>query len=380
MFFAIAGIIIAVSCTAISAKVLLGYNNFNRWVKFGGTLLILVSWFAPFILNIIKHLNYFSDHALAIFSNFMYYLFGLAFVLFILIMLRDILWFLLYGILKLFKKASERLNPKNEHSLALSNLVVLVLAFFVSFYGVYEALRVPDIKNITIESTKIKKPTKIVFVSDLHITSSSSLSRLQKIVDLINAQNADAVVLGGDIIDDKISKITKDLDVLSTIKAPLGVYAIMGNHEFYRGIPSWLIKFSRLKIKTLINRGVHLGKTGVYLAGVPDKTADFVGLYRLNPKMIAKGSKKTDYLVVASHYPDMNMRGLKYDLQVSGHTHGGQIFPFSILSQKANKYLAGEYQKDGSLLWVSRGAGYWGPSMRVLAPADILVFHLNPKK
>ena len=102
--------------------------------------------------------------------------------------------------------------------------------------------------------------------------------------------------------------------------------------------------------------------------------------FKFNFTAAQKGAEKDDYKILLSHSPKIDLQGNKFDLQLSGHTHGGQIFPFHFLAKHGNKYLAGHYKKDNMDIYVSRGAGYWGPAMRILAPAEITLIKLNPEK
>ena len=125
-----------------------------------------------------------------------------------------------------------------------------------------------------------------------------------------------------------------------------------------------------------------MGDTNIYLAGIPDShTASMSPMLNVNFYKALKGSKKTQYKVLMSHTPDFvdYLSSRIIDLQLSGHTHGGQIFPFHLLVKKANKYLAGLYDVRGLKLYVSRGVGSWGPPMRLFAPAEITLISLLPE-
>lgn len=382
MPFVIAACIIGVACAAISAKILLGYNHFSLWLKIPATLLIFTAWFAPVILHWIRRRNLIEDMALFNgLSHFMYYLFGLAFVIFGFLMIRDIAWFTVYSITKLAHQAPEWLHPQNETSLLVSNICVLIVSFFLSVWGVWQAVKIPDVKEINLSSRKIISPLKIVMLSDLHINVTSSKDRLQKIINKVNSLRPDVVVLTGDVIDDRIKNVRQKINLLTQINAPEGVYSVLGNHDLWTGIPFWYVAFNKMGLHPLLNDGKRLDKYGIFIAGLPDLgIASASPLFRFNFERAQKDAKENDYKILLSHSPKINLEGNKFDLQLSGHTHGGQIFPFHLLAKYSNKYLAGLYSDGDMNIYVSRGAGYWGPPMRIFAPAEITLINLLPEK
>lgn len=198
---------------------------------------------------------------------------------------------------------------------------------------------------------------------------------------MTNALKPEAVLLAGDIVDDRTRYLEPEIKVLGKLEAPLGVYAVSGNHELYNGLDLWLRNFRRHGFKVLMNSGEHLKNTRLYIGGIPDLNTAFSPFYQVDFKRTFKGSRHNDYRILLSHYPNLEkFADRDYDLQLSGHTHGGQIFPFHYLAWKANKYLAGRYRVGDHDLYVSRGAGYWGPPMRLLAPAEITEIILKPQK
>ena len=345
-------------------------------------MLVFAAWFTPVILGLVRRGRLIENpDVYAVFSNLMYYLFGLAFIIFSLLMLRDVIWFAAHGIARLSGHTPEYLDPKNPHSLALSNMVVLGLSLLISFYGVWQAVKLPKVTELSLSSPKISQPAKIVFLSDLHINRTTSQERLREIIDKVNGLKPDAVVLVGDIIDDRMINIEPQVNLLKKIKAPEGVYSVLGNHELYSGIPAWFMKFDKLGLNPLINKGKRLDKHNIFISGIPDAgIAMFSEFFKFNFKAAQKGAEKDDYKILLSHSPKIDLQDHKFDLQLSGHTHGGQIFPFHFLVKHSNKYLAGHYKKDDMDIYVSRGAGYWGPAMRILAPAEITLIKLNPEK
>ena len=184
-------------------------------------------------------------------------------------------------------------------------------------------------------------------------------------------------MLVGDIADDDPNdKTVQKINMLSRLKAKK-IFLSLGNHEYYHKPYAWMIIFSKLQFAVLQNSGEPLEDTGIYVAGVPDVRTTSVNYKH------ALANAGDSYKILLSHTPIdfKNINKDMLDLQVSGHTHGGQMFPFQYITKKANKgYLSGLYQEDGTKLFVLKGAGYWGPPMRILAEPDIAVFTLEPPK
>ncbi len=383
MFFAVALIIITAACSTITVRTLVGYFDIRFIWKFILSATVVLSWLSPLLINYARKKLSLSGEIYAGLSNFGYFLFGLVFILFIVLFARDVLWYFAYGISKIFAKETSWLNPQNLQSLKYANIVAVIISFAIGIYSVYAANKTPDVKEVLLTSDKVREDVKIVQLSDIHITRAMSLKRLQKIVEKTNAIFPDAIVLTGDIIDDNALLLDKYFAELKKLKAKDGVFFVIGNHEYYNGIVFILKKIQEAGIENLHNSGKLLAGKNIYIAGVPDKSAAFVNPYfAIDVKKAAKSSKYGEYKILLSHNPQIfqDENAQLFDLVLSGHTHGGQIFPFNYLAKKANTYLAGLYEKDGKNLYVSRGVGYWGPPMRLFAPSEITLIKISPKK
>lgn len=381
----IGALIIAIAATAITIKTLVGYIELHFSIKLLISLFVILSWFAPAIVGGIRSSSWGDTTAFTYFSAVAYFLFGAAFILLVLLLFRDFLWFGAYEIAKLLKLAkASALNPSDYQKLNLANIYTICLTFVLSFYACYEALRVPSVKEITLTSPKIKQAYTIVQLSDIHVNRTTSIAHLQKLVDKVNALNPDVILLTGDIGDDKVSKVEEQMSVLKGLKSKYGEYIVYGNHELYNGLPGWQLRFSQQDWTALFNSGVKIKGTELYIGGIPDisfiRGARF---FKLDMAKTFENAKPEDYKILLSHSPKFyKEEEFKpgYDLQLSGHTHGGQIFPFHFLVWQANKYLAGLYDLEGAKLYVSRGAGYWGAPLRLFAPSEITLIKLVPQK
>lgn len=259
------------------------------------------------------------------------------------------------------------------------NWGLIILALIINTYALYEGTRTPNVKELEIYSDKITTDKKIVVLSDIHIHRVIAKDKIAQIVERTNKLKPDIIILAGDVVDDNIRKIGEIVDLLGELKAKNGVYFASGNHEFYAGYRDSLIALKKLGFKQIENSGVDL--SDIYLAGIPDwRTAQRIGLLISLDAAFAK-AKPNQFKILTSHTPINFGEENNFDLQVSGHTHGGQIFPFHILSSWHNKYLAGLYDiENNAQIYVSRGAGQWGPQMRLLAPSEITLINLKPKR
>lgn len=371
MSFFVAFFIVTISCIAITYKTLAGYSHLSWVVRLGILLLLTLAWFGPFIIRFIRNGGGISEEVYAFISKLSYFFMGFAFILMMLLILREIIWYGIY-----FITHKESLNPDNVNLLNAFNIKTLVLALVISLYGVWQANKTPAVRFLNVEDERILKETRIVVASDLHIDQATPLFQIRQIVELINAQNPDYVLLVGDVIDDMPEALGSKIDILKDIQAKK-IYISLGNHEYYNAPVKWLIKFTKMGFDVLQNTGEPLEDTGVFLAGVPDAHSTSINLQKAS-----YGATPNQYKILMSHAPDVfdGLREAEFDLQVSGHTHGGQIFPFHFFAKQANHYLAGEYQRNGNVLFVTRGAGYWGPPMRLLAPSDITLVALSGEK
>ncbi len=369
--FLIMTFIIAISCLLISYRTLTAYSTFPLWAKISILLWLTISWFSPLILKLIRKYNLLDGVSYAIVAKTAYFMLGIVFILIMLLLVREVLW---YGIYYITKNPS--INPDNIALLNRNNLITVILSVLIAFYGVYEANKTPNVIDFTIESSKIKKNTKIVVASDLHIDLATPLWRIKQIVNLINEQNPDYILLVGDIIDDEPDGLDEKINELKKLKAKK-IYISFGNHEHYNAPARWMVMFTKEGFEVLYNTGEQINNTGLFIAGIPD-------MYSADPnftKALYYATDK-DYKILMSHSPAIakQLEKNQFDLIVSGHTHGGQIFPFHYIVKSANDFLAGMYVVNENNLYITRGAGYWGPPMRIFAPADITVFNFKEKK
>jgi hypothetical protein len=219
----------------------------------------------------------------------------------------------------------------------------------------------------------------IVQVSDIHLGPTIGRAFMEDLVARINALEPDLVAITGDLVDGSVEALREAAAPLAQLKSRHGTFFVTGNHEYYAGADEWIAHLRSLGIRVLRNERVRVGDAaGAFeLAGTDDRMAHLEGHGEDLPRALGNRDASTPVVLMAHQprsFPDAAKLGV--DLQLSGHTHGGQIFPWGMLVQLQQGFLAGLFQRGDSTLYVSRGTGYWGPPMRLGAPAEItrLVF------
>ena len=369
MLFFVLMLTFVIAAIAVVYKVLTGYVACGVLCKIAVLSILTLSWFAPMWLRFLRRFGV-SGMFYDVSYKIGYFMMGFVLILSMLIIARDILWYVVY----LCSGKAHVLNPDNMHSVCVLNSVTIGLALLISAYGFFEAHQSIEIQNIKIEDERVKKETKFVVASDMHINATTPIKHIQNMISIINAQNPDYILLVGDIADDLPQKAIKKVNLLSALKAKK-VYISLGNHEYYNRPYAWMDAFTKLNFEVLQNSGEELDGTGIYVGGVPDSSAASVNYQRT-----FRGSDHL-YRILLAHTPAdfKNADKHYFDMQFSGHTHGGQIFSFQYITKRANNgYLSGLYKEGKTNLFVMKGMGYWGPPMRVLATPDIVVFTLKP--
>lgn len=275
-----------------------------------------------------------------------------------------------------------RLFVGNEQSLFEARVqagVAAGVAALLSLYGWLTANRPPPVKRVEVTLPKWPRSLdglRIVQVSDLHVDAAMTVAEVESLVSRINALEPDLVALTGDLVDGSPRDLSHKVAPLSRLRGRHGVWFVTGNHEYYSGGDRWIETFRSLGIGILHNERVTLGNAEARfeLAGVPDWTGGQFG-ERHRPRLteVLKGVDPALEVIVLAHQPRQFPEAAKLDvgLQLSGHTHGGQLWPFTHLVALAEPFPAGLYQRGRSQLYVSRGTGTWGPKMRTLAPHEL---------
>ena len=248
---------------------------------------------------------------------------------------------------------------------------VILIPFFLGIIlirGFINAQKI-DVKQISIESDKVTMSHRIAFISDVHL-GSQSIAHLNKIMGLINDQDVDALLIGGDLIDSSSFDLTQ-LDCFSMFSKP--IYFVTGNHEYYlKDSQNKLSQLNRFSIKIIDNKTFQLNE--LLLIGLGDNVSKENKYKHLNSIDSAK------FKILMVHRPSLWPQAAPYcDLMLSGHTHAGQMFPFHLLVKLQFPYYYGLYNFDNSYAYVSSGVGCWGPRIRLGSMNEIVVITIDSK-
>ncbi len=255
----------------------------------------------------------------------------------------------------------------------------------LSGWGVWSAIRPVEVKRVAVRLKKLPgslNGLRVVQLTDMHIGLTIGGDFVEDVVRKVNALEPDIVAITGDLIDGSVDDLGPAVAPLGEIRAKLGTYFVTGNHEYYSGADSWLAFLQSLGIKALRNEHVELTKNGetIHLAGVDDWSAHRFGNgHGADMARAMEGRDANKPVVLLAHQPVQfdEAREHGVDLQISGHTHGGQIFPFGLLTRLVQPFLSGLHRRGDSQIYVSSGTGYWGPPMRIAAPAEITLIELD---
>jgi hypothetical protein len=258
-------------------------------------------------------------------------------------------------------------------------LGVLATGAVLAAVALRSGLRPPSARRVEVRLRRWPRALdglRIVQISDVHLGSLLGRRFAADLARRVNALGPDLVAVTGDLVDGSVRHLAREVEPLRALRARLGVYFVTGNHDHYSGADDWAGMASSLGMRVLRNERVAIEADGASfdLAGVEDHHAHLVsGAHAEDLPAALDGRDPDRPVILLAHDPstfkEASRRGV--DLQLSGHTHGGQIFPFGLLVRLAVPFVAGLYERNGSLLYVSRGTGFWGPPMRLLAPAEI---------
>ncbi|MEV0850388.1 metallophosphoesterase [Streptomyces sp. NPDC049954] len=249
-------------------------------------------------------------------------------------------------------------------------------------HGAWGVLRGPTVKRVTVPLAKLPRSAhgyRIAVVSDIHLGPVLGRAHTQRVVDAVNATQPDLVAIVGDLVDGSVADLGGATEPLARLRSRDGSYFVTGNHEYYSGVGQWVERVRDLGVHPLRNERVEIA--GFVLAGVNDITGED---YHDAPDYDrALGDRDRSLAaVLLAHQPVMVHEAVRHgvDLQLSGHTHGGQLWPGNLVAALSNPTVAGLDRYGDTQLYVSRGAGAWGPPVRVGAPADITVVQLASRQ
>ena len=329
--------------------------------KIKNSLTILLS--VNFIFNLLYVIGRYTDAI----SNTFYYLFslsiGISFVL--------LLYLVIHEILHLFHKTLKNVDiSKREFIKKSGDGALLALSTSYVSAAAYEGSKEPVINVVKLNTFDFS----IVQISDLHIGGLIDKDFVKASVEKINALKPDIVCITGDIVDTSLEYIEEAILELDNISAKHGVYYILGNHEYFHD-PKKIIDFLKItKLTLLLNEHISIDALKVNIVGVTDLMGYRMDMLKPDIHKAFKGINSDYKTILLAHQPKFiqELGSYRPELILSGHTHGGQIWPFAYLVRLQQPYVKGLHKlPNGSTIYVNSGIGFWGPPMRLDSQAEI---------
>ena len=337
-------------------------------------LFMVLMIFAPIIVRFLERNDLVT---LARFFAYIGYIWmGLLFLFFSFAVALDAYRFIIEAIQRSFNADFSRFSL----SKAQCFFIPLFLSVGITIFGFFEALNIRTERVIIRTDTITQKigRLKIVQISDVHLGLIVGKHRLQRIVERIKAEKPDILVSTGDLVDGQMNNLSGLAEMIRKIPTKYGKYAVLGNHEFYAGLQEALKVTTDAGFRVLRGEGLNIPGV-INIAGVDDPAGKRYGLEpNVSEKVLLSKLPRKNFTLFLKHRPWLSKaKGVLFDLQLSGHTHKGQIFPFSLIVKLFYPNLNGLVSLDNnSYLYVNRGTGTWGPPVRFLAPPEVTVIEL----
>jgi predicted MPP superfamily phosphohydrolase len=272
----------------------------------------------------------------------------------------------------------------HESWIRISAIGVMALTLAITLIGFFMARRVAPVVNVEVPLANLPKELEgftIAQISDIHIGQTIKRNFVEAIVDRVNRLKADMIAITGDVVDGSVPDLAQHTEPLARLESRHGTYFVTGNHEYYSGAHAWIRELERLGARALMNEHVVLDHDGAALtvAGVTDWSAHhFDPSHKSDPHAAGKGAPAHAPKVLLAHQPRSAhiAEAAGYHLQLSGHTHGGQFWPWNFLVHLQQPFTAGLARLGRMWVYTSRGTGYWGPPMRFGVPSEITLIRL----
>lgn len=251
---------------------------------------------------------------------------------------------------------------------------IFIFGFLISaIYGYFSAVNVPEFKKTEIKIKNLKNELTLCVLTDIHLDKFSDQKYFENLIAKVLTADFDALLIVGDMFDLSADNLGEILTPLEKIKKP--IFYVTGNHEFYHGAEGLMKALQEKGVRVLQNEAEIF--KGINIAGLHDLAGSRFGYSPDFQKATAKIDRSLPLIVLAHQPRYVRDSEISADLIISGHTHSGQILPFSLIVKMANGYLKGLYKEPNRQIYVSSGAGFWGSPIRFLAPAEIAILELK---
>lgn len=318
------------------------------------------------------------------FQRFGYLVIGLFSIVFALVVVRDAL----LGAFSLVDRVASRgAAPDFARRELLGRMtasVALGASGLLTAVGYARALRTATVETIELRIPGLSpglEGFRIAQISDVHVGPFVREDEVRTIVAAVNALSPDLVAITGDLVDGSVERIGAAVAPLGELRSTHGSYFCTGNHEFYAGAAPWCAEVSRLGVRVLSEAHalIEHGGAKLLVGGVHDPEGERFGTGKPNPRAAIDGAPPHDYAVLLAHRPNVvrDAAAAGFDLQLSGHTHGGQYFPYTFLVRMVQPFRTGLHRVGGTFLYVNRGTTFWGPPLRLGSPQEITLLTLR---
>ena len=289
------------------------------------------------------------------------------------------------------KMAMTRLIPEDEERRRFfrqsMNLGVLGLAGVAGAFGVWRARRHPSVVEVEVPVENLPESLegyRIAQISDLHLGPTLSRKFMSRVVKTVNGLKPDMVAVTGDLVDGSTKHLEKHVEPLTDLASPDGTFFVTGNHEYYSGAEPWCRTIAGLGLNVLNNAHavISRGPSRLLIAGVTDYRAHHIlPAHRSDPAAAVADAPPCDARVLLAHQPSSCFAAKEhsFDLQLSGHTHGGQFFPWNFVVGRFHPFVRGLNEWGNGWVYVNCGTGYWGPPMRIGVESEITLLTLKRK-
>jgi uncharacterized protein len=380
--------ILAVGCAFMGTRLITHAGLKKPWNRIAWTALILLFVFPVTSFFFIRRVD-----PGVVWPWAAYVSLGFLSLLFTVLVIRDLAWLAGHAMgfaHSRFKRRSAGASSqtfdrsRREFLLQATNAGAIGMAGVLTGYGVYQARKIPGIVRVTVPIANLPGQFagfKIVQVTDLHAGLTVKRDWIETVANEVHALQPDLIAVTGDLVDGSVGRLRDDVAPLGELQAPHGKFFVTGNHEYYSGAEPWVKKAGHLGYDVLLNEHRVLRRNGesLVLAGVTDYSAGrFSAEHESDAEAALDSAPSETVKLLLAHQPRTvwQAQPLGFDLMLSGHTHGGQFFPWNLAVTLQQPYISGLNKHGGTWVYVSKGTGYWGPPVRLGARSEITIITL----
>ena len=390
LFFIFAIVMLSIIHGIVGIRII-PFLNLSHPVKIIVWSVIVILAALP-IIPIILRSKGFENESVDIFSWAGYISLGFFVLTFLTVITKDIVYIIIGMFTKIaayFENTIEPLDSSRRDFIQkMLSIGIITTTGASTLVGLYNARKGPTIMRSNVSLNGLGKNLNgltIAQISDLHVGPTIKEGYVEGVVNQVNELNPDIIAITGDLVDGSVKYLAKHVEPLKDLHANVGKYFVTGNHEYYSGVDRWLDKTDQLGLKNLIDSHdvITRGSDSITIGGVTDyRSSTIKPDHKSDANKAFYGAPKDIPKILLAHQPwsIFNAHDAGTDLQLSGHTHGGQFWPFTYAVRMANPYTAGLHDHNGTWIYVNRGTGYWGPPMRLGVNSEITLVTLETKK